>query len=458
MSRIKTKNPFTLKTLKEYALDQEPLLKVQRSRDVQKKWASSSVEDRVSKLREALKYFTQEIDSIALMITEHVGKPLNQSKNEVNSMIDRAEFLFKSAPDELKDDLLPEQEGLYRKIVHEPHGVVFIISAWNYPLLITINGLMAALLSGNSVLLKHSSKTLGVGELFSQVFGTIKGFEDLVQDIVLDHAQTSEIIQKMPIDYVIFTGSVSGGKQINQDASHQLLQCQLELGGKDAAYVHKDANLHHAVESIVDGAMYNAGQSCCGVERVYVHEDYYDEFIERAKQLVESYVLGDPLNEATQMGPLADSNSAKYMSEQIDEAVKVGAKLLVGGKSKITQGALFFEPTLIVDVPQDSLLIQEENFGPILPVVKVKNEIEAIGYINDSNFGLSCSLFTQDQDLALRWSQDVEAGTVFMNCCDFLDPALAWTGYKNSGKGSGLSRYTFQFLTKLKSINLKKVK
>jgi acyl-CoA reductase-like NAD-dependent aldehyde dehydrogenase len=311
--------------------------------------------------------------------------------------------------------------------------------------LITINGVMASLLAGNTVLLKHATQTLSIGAHFAYAFG------DLVEHAVIDHSSAAELMEARAVDHVIFTGSVEAGRTVYQHAAKGLLDCQLELGGKDGAYVATDADVEKAAESLVDGAMYNAGQSCCGVERVYVHEEVYDAFVNHCARVIDAYRLGDPMVEATTLGPLAQASNAELMSQQIEDAVSKGAHIMRGGHSRQMGKGTFFEPTLLTEVTHDMEVMMVENFGPILPVMKVAEDSEAIQCINDSSYGLTSIIFTASHDRAQRFSESVNTGTVFMNRCDYLDPALPWTGVKDSGVGSALSKYGLLGVTRRKA-------
>lgn len=457
MSFIEALDPFRNQVIAKYNLESNLPSKIQASREAFQTWKNITLENRISLLKNALQYFEINRKQIAKDITEQMGKPLTQANNEINGFFERANYLLTAAPESLKDDILPEKAGFFRKHVHEPHGIVFVIAAWNYPLLIAVNGVLAALLSGNTVLLKHSSNTIAIGKHFENAFGTIKECKNILQHLILNHEQTSHIITSNQVDHVIFTGSVGGGRKIYESVSKTFIDCQLELGGKDAAYIDANANLEHAAECVVDGAMYNAGQSCCGIERVYVHQNVYEQFLEKCTVLVAKYKLGDPKDATTDMGPLASAKAVNEMDSQIADCVKKGAIIILGGKRKIINQGLFFEPTLIANVDHTMLLMKEENFGPILPIMKVKDANQAIELMNDSDYGLTAAIFTKNEAQALEWCKHIEAGTVFMNRCDYLDPELAWTGYKNSGKGSGLSKYCFHSLTKLKSIHFRKL-
>ncbi len=325
-------------------------------------------------------------------------------------------------------------------------GLVLDIAAWNYPLLIPINVIVPALLSGNVVLLKHSAKTPLTGQAFAEAFAGLD-VPHLVTNLTLTHDQTAELIAHPAVAHVSFTGSVDGGKRIYQSvARSRLIDVGLELGGKDPAYVAPDADLEFAAVNLVDGACYNAGQSCCAIERVYVHQDLYEPFLARAAALLAEYRLGNPLEDATTMGPLASRDAPEFLQQQVENATSRGARLLAGGRRAADLGENFFLPTLLADVPNDAAVMQEESFGPLLPVCSARDDQEALALMNDSAFGLTASIWTTDGQRAERMARRLRAGTIFQNRCDYLDPALPWTGLGDSGKGSTLSRFGFYHL------------
>jgi acyl-CoA reductase-like NAD-dependent aldehyde dehydrogenase len=457
VSEIISKNPFTGQEncrFTKQTLEESNQI-IDQLNQTQKVWRQADLTKRISLVKHALNYFTKYKEDIALDICESMGRPLHQAKGEVDGMLGRAQHLCSIAEETLAPDIYTDQEGFTRSIEHVALGTIFVISAWNYPLLITINSVIPALISGNTVLLKHSSLTPKIGEHFQKAFGELGEYKNLLKNIVVDHKTTGEIIEKLNIHHVIFTGSVTGGQQILKHTSKKFMMPGLELGGKDGAYVHSDANLAYAVETIVDGAMFNSGQSCCGMERAYIHENLYDQFIQKAQGIIAGYKLGDPKEESTNLGPLASAKSATYMKEQVEDAKKKGAKILVGGEIEEINKGTFFQATLIADANNEMDVMQEENFGPILPVMKVRDQEEAINLINDSEYGLTSAIFTQDESVAREFANEAETGTVFMNRCDYLDPALPWTGVKNSGCGSSLSKYGFMHVTRRKSIHFK---
>ncbi len=420
-------------------------------------WQAMTLTDRIAIIKQGLTYFQENKTTIAKDISLAMGKPITQSLNEINGFFERANYCIEIASNVLAPNIVPEKPGFIRRIEHVPLGIIFNIAAWNYPLLIPVNIVIPALLSGNVVLLKHSAKTALIGQHFHQAFGHLE-IKNLLIDIIVDHNTTTKIIQDNRIAHVAFTGSVPGGREIYQAvATSRFIDVGLELGGNDPAYISDDVYLDAAVTNVVDGACYNAGQSCCAVERVYVHEKYYDEFLQRALSLLQQYQYGDPLQETTTMGPLASRQALNELEHQVSDALKHSATLLTGGKRLDTEGN-FFPATLLSNVDQQSVIMQEESFGPVLPVLKVKNHEQALKYMNDSCYGLTASIWTNDNHLAEYFAQQLNAGTVFQNRCDYLDPALPWTGYLDSGKGSSLSAYGFYSLTKRKSIHFNQLK
>lgn len=459
LQTLKVKNPYNQEIINEYPMDHFDLVqkKISQLQQTQSQWKKFPLKKRIENVQSALDYFTTNKQQIALDISQQMGRPISQSPGEVNGLLERANYLCSIATDALSSVDLAEKPGFERSIVREPIGVIFVISAWNYPLLVTINSVIPALLAGNTVLLKHSSQTPAIGQHFEKAFKKMAGLDHLLEQVIVDHTTTGKIIEELNIQHVVFTGSVSGGQKILQHTAKKFMQPQLELGGKDAAYVAEDADIAAAAETVVDGAMFNSGQSCCGIERVYVHRKIYDEFIKKCLQIIAQYKLGDPLLENTNLGPLVTEKAARYADGQIQDAVKQGAKVLAGGKMRQISKGFFYEPTLIIDVKQNMEIMQEENFAPILPVLPVDSIEEAITLVNDSHYGLTSAIFTRDLDKAKFFAEQVETGTVFMNRCDYLDPALPWTGVKNSGCGSALSHLGFLSVTRAKALHFKKV-
>ncbi|WP_371189306.1 aldehyde dehydrogenase family protein [Thalassotalea maritima] len=458
MSQTLTRNPYTGDVIAKYPQDSLSVIdeKIAHLRQRFQQWQMVDVAERVALLRSACDYFEANRKQIAQDITEQMGKPLSQANQEINGFFERANYLLANAQTFLADDIILDDNSCEQRISHQPLGVVVVIAAWNYPLLIAVNSVLTALLCGNTVLLKHASMTTAIGEHFQRAFGHIPGHEHLLLQTVTDHDVMANVLQHSDISHVVFTGSSSGGQHVYQQTAHQLNPCHLELGGKDAAYVDIDTDIDKAAASLVDGAMYNAGQSCCGIERVYVHEKIYDAFIDACLRIIADYRLGDPMDEGTSIGPLASAESAILMREHVSEAVAQGAMLLTGGDSQTIGHAIFFQPTLLANTNNSMQVMREENFGPILPLMAVTDMFQAIKLINDNHYGLSAAIYSNDNDKATEFANCVEVGTVFQNRCDYLAPALPWTGWKQSGIGSGLSKYGFYGLTKRRAINFNK--
>jgi acyl-CoA reductase-like NAD-dependent aldehyde dehydrogenase len=454
---LRAVNPYDQQVVAEIPLDDADSLaaKVAAARSASGRWSRLPLEERMRRVRAGLERFRAQGDAIAREVTLQMGKPIREARREVQTFFERAEHMLAIAPRTLAPEVLPEKDGLHRRIEHAPLGVVLDIAAWNYPLLIPVNVVVPALLAGNAVLLKHSARTPLTGARFAQAFADPE-LPGLVASLDLDHEQTASLVaDPRAVDYVAFTGSVAGGLAVYRRAAERVIDVGLELGGKDPAYVAADADLDFTAENVVDGACYNAGQSCCAVERVYVHRRVYDAFVERARTVLEAYRLGDPLDEATTMGPLASRGALDVLERQVDDAVRRGARLLLGGRRVKDARGNFFPPTLLAGVPNEAEVMQEESFGPLLPVRAVADDDEALRLMNDTRYGLTASVWTRDRGRADRFAGELRAGTVYQNRCDYLDPALPWTGVGDSGKGSTLSAHGFYHLTRRRSIHFR---
>ena len=374
---------------------------------------------------------------------------------ELRGFAERARYMIEIAEAALAPLDPGPRQGFKRWIAREPLGLVLTIAPWNYPYLTAVNSVIPALMAGNAVLLKHSAQTLLVGERFQRAFdGLPKG---LFQNLVLTHEQTAALIASRAVDQVNFTGSVAGGRAIETAAAGRFLGVGLELGGKDPAYVRADADLAYAIETIVDGAFFNSGQSCCGIERIYVDARVYDAFVEGAVALTRQYVLGDPLDEATTLGPMVRAEAAGFVRGQIAQAERAGARALIDPKSfaRDAAGTPYIAPQIVVDVTHDMSLMRDESFGPVVGIMKVDSDAQAVRLMNDSPYGLTAALFSRDIEAAEVIGREIETGTVFLNRCDYLDPALAWNGVKDSGRGATLSRVGYETLTRPKSFHFK---
>ncbi|AKU99656.1 Aldehyde dehydrogenase [Labilithrix luteola] len=426
-----------------------------RARTAAKALKRLSVEERVALSDRALTKFEARAEEIAQDITRQMGKPLGQARGEVKGMAGRWRHMQSIAKESLADIAVPK-DGFDRRIRKEPLGVVLDLPAWNYPLLTAVNAIVPAVLAGNAVVVKHSPRTPLCAEHFARAFAEASAPEGTVQAIFVDYETTERIVSDPRIDSVLFTGSVLGGHRIQAAAKDRFTHVGLELGGNDPAYVAADCDLGNTVDNVVDGAIYNAGQSCCAVERVYVHRSVYEPFLAKAEALVRAYVMGDPDDDKTSLGPIAQPWHPKELTAFVEDATQKGGKLVVGGKATSVDGkGRFFEATLLRDVPQTALLLQKESFGPILAVSPVDSDEEALAKMNDSRLGLTASVWTSDRERAERFARDLEFGTVYMNRCDALDPALPWVGVKDSGRGVTLSALGFDALTRPKAIHFR---
>ncbi|MEO8243049.1 MAG: aldehyde dehydrogenase family protein, partial [bacterium] len=370
----------------------------------------------------------------------------------------RTDYMAEIAAQTLAPIMVEDSDEFRRYIARDPVGVVFIVAPWNYPYLTTINTLAPALISGNSVVLKHASQTMLVGERLAEAFHAAGVPADVFQNVVLDHATTESLIAARAFNFVNFTGSVRGGQAMERAAAGTFTALGLELGGKDPGYVRADANLDVAVDTLMDGAMYNAGQCCCGIERIYVHESLYDAFVEKAVVWVNALKLGNPFDASSTLGPMANKRFAKVVRDQIAEAVAKGAKPLIDPANfPADDGGAYLAPQILVNVDHSMRVMMEESFGPVVGIMKVRDDAEALALMNDSPYGLTASVWTQDYDTAAALGAQIETGTVFMNRADYLDPALCWTGCKDTGRGGSLSYLGFHAVTRPKSYHLKKV-
>ena len=425
-----------------------------RMRGAQRAWRDVPTEARMKICGQFVDAFRSMKETVALDLTRQMGKPLGQSRREVDTMLDRAEAMIRLALPSLQDDMLPPKERFRRYIRHEPLGIVLDIPAWNYPLLIAVNVVVPALLAGNAVLIKHARLTPLCGDAFAEAFRKTSLPADLVASVHVGHDAVSRLIEARAVDFVSFTGSVAGGREVYRQASAQLLDMGLELGGKDPAFICEDANFTFAVENTVDGAFYNTGQSCCAVERVYVMRSLYSRFVDAYVAEVEKYKVGNPEDESTTIGPLAQRKAVEFMEFQVGQAVERGAKVLTGGR-RLPGPGYYYQPTVLVSVDHNMSVMMEESFGPVIGIMPVDSEDEAIQLMNDSPYGLTASIWTEDAERGEALAHRTAAGTVYVNRCDYLDPELAWVGIKDSGHGCTLSHLGFQYLTRPKSFHIR---
>ena len=420
----------------------------------QKTWKQVRVADRAAILRRMAEWCVARADELATELTWQMGRPVSQTPGELKrGFHERALYMCDIAEEALKDLDVGKKDGFQRFIRREPLGVVLVIAPWNYPWLTSVNAVVPALLAGNSVILKMAAQTPLVAERYAEAFKAVGLPPGVFQFLHMDHAQVARIIADPRIAFVAFTGSVPGGQAVQKAAAARFIGTGLELGGKDPAYVRPDADLNFAVENLVDGAYFNSGQSCCGIERIYVHKKIYKPFVDGFVQLTRQYRLGNPLEKETNLGPLVRTEAAENVRAQIKQAVKKGAKALL--RLKDTPKTPYLPPEVLIDVDHRMAVMTEESFGPVVGIQAVKDDDEAIGFMNDSRYGLTASIWTKDAEAALRIGERVDTGTWFMNRCDYLDPALAWTGVKDSGRGCTLSRLGLEAFTRPKSFHLR---
>ncbi|GGC09977.1 aldehyde dehydrogenase family protein [Dyadobacter sediminis] len=424
----------------------------------QKEWRKTTLSEREAICRKAVEYFLNNADEIGLELTWQMGRPIRYTANEIRKGFqERANYMISIAGKALADVEVEEISGFKRFIRRDPLGVVFVVAPWNYPYLTSVNSVIPAIMAGNSVILKHAQQTPLCAERYARAFEYAGLPEGVFQYLHVSHEQVAQIIGDNRIDYVAFTGSVEGGHAVQKAINERFIVGGLELGGKDPAYVRADANLEDAVENLVDGSFFNSGQSCCGIERIYVHRNVYEQFVGAFAELTKTYTLGDPTSGETTLGPMVRTAAAEFAQKQIDEAISQGATALIDTSlfPPHQSGTPYMAPQVLVNVNHSMQIMTEETFAPVVGIMPVENDEEAIRLMNDSQYGLTASIWTADMDAALQIGEQVETGTWFMNRCDYLDPALAWTGVKKSGRGCTLSTIGYEALTRPKSFHLK---
>ena len=424
----------------------------------QRRWADVPDTDRAAICTRAVEWCVARADELGAELTSQMGRPIAHSPFELRrGFQERGKYMAEIAASALADIEVEKSENFHRFIRREPLGVVLVLAPWNYPWLTSVNAVIPALLAGNAVILKMAQQTPLVAERYAEAFAGAGLPAGVFQYLHMDHDQAARMIADERIAFVAFTGSVGGGQAVQRAASDRFIATGLELGGKDAAYVRADAAFDHAVENIVDGAFFNAGQSCCSVQRVYVDRQIYDRFVEAAGALTEKYVLGDPRDPATTIGPMVRTGAAESVRGQVEEAIHSGAKSVVHPSHfpADKEGTAYMAPRILTNVSHDMRVMREETFGPVMTVMPVSGDEEAIRLINDSRYGLTSSVWTTDPEAALRIGDRIETGTWYMNRCDYLDPALAWTGVKDSGRGCTLSRIGIETFTRPKSFHLR---
>ncbi len=427
------------------------------ARAVQRSWARNSIADRAATVMKAFDALEAMNNEVVVEIARMMGRPIRYG-GEIGGVRERAGYMAEIAEDALAPFVVEDSDAFRRAILREPLGVVFVVAPWNYPYLTAINAIAPALIAGNAVVLKHATQTMLAGERLATAFQAAGLPEGLFANVHLTHDDTSDLIAARSFDFINFTGSVNAGKQIERAAAGTFTPIGLELGGKDPGYVRADADLDAAAETLIDGAIFNSGQCCCGIERIYVHETLFDAFVEKAKSIVDEYVLGDPLEQETTLGPMAHVRFASEVRAQVREALGSGAKGLIDNRrfDRDIGDTAYLAPQILIDVDHSMRVMRDESFGPVVGIMKVSSDAEAISLMNDSDFGLTASLWTSDHKAAADIGQQIETGTVFMNRCDYLDPALCWTGCKDTGRGASLSILGYHSVTRPKSYHLKK--
>jgi acyl-CoA reductase-like NAD-dependent aldehyde dehydrogenase len=423
----------------------------------QRHWAALPLATRCDILTKAVDAFVAQANDIATEITWQMGRPLRHSPGEVRGFEERARYMLGLAPTALAPVKPTDKPGFDRRIKRVPLGVVAVVAPWNYPYLTAVNAVLPALIAGNAVVLKHSHQTPLCAERFHQAFAAADVPAGVFQYLHLSHADTSRLMGDRRVAGVCFTGSVSGGRAVVAATASGFATSGLELGGKDPAYVRADADLAHAVDTLTDGAFYNAGQSCCGIKRIYVAASRYEEFVAGVVDLTKKYRLGSPLDPETTIGPVVRTSAADAVRSQVRDAVGRGARQLIDESlfPASAPGTPYLAPQVLVDVDHSMAIMREETFGPAVGIMQVASDEEALRLMNDSDFGLTAAIFSADTARAETLADALEAGTVFLNRCDYLDPALAWTGVKNSGRGCTLSSIGFEQLTRPKSYHFK---
>lgn len=423
----------------------------------QRAWREVPIAERARLCSAMVDAFVARRDELAMELTWQMGRPISAAAGEIGGFEERARTMIALAESALAPLVLPDKPGFTRYITREPLGVSFIVAPWNYPFMTAVNAVVPSIMAGNAVILKHSAQTPLCAERFAEAFAAAGLPEGVFQYLHLAHDATEALIRDSRVDHVSFTGSVAGGAMVERNIAGRFIASGLELGGKDPAYIRPDVDLGAAVDGVMDGAFFNAGQSCCGIERIYVAEEIFDAFVERAVAWVRELRLGNPVDPDTTLGPLVRPAAADFVRGQIEDAVAAGARAWIdpGDYPLSVPGSAYLAPQLLTGVDHRMRVMTEESFGPVVGIMPVASDDEAIALMNDSEFGLTAAIFTRDIATGEALARRLEAGTVFTNRCDYLDPELAWTGVKHSGRGCSLSRLGFDSLTRPKSFHLK---
>jgi len=438
------------------ATDSEVAATLAAAGRAQREWSKVTLAERKARMLSFLSAMQAQNHEVVPELAMQMGRPVRYG-GELRSLEERVRALVELSEEALAPLVPVERPGFRRMIKRVPAGIVLVIAPWNYPYLTAVNAIVPALLSGNAVILKHAAQTLLVGERFQSAMDQVGLPKGLFTTLTLDHAAAEKLIASRAVDHVNFTGSVAGGRAIERAAAGTFTTLGLELGGKDPAYVRADADFDFAVEQLVDGAFYNSGQCCCGIERIYVHDEIYDLFVGAFADIASRYELGNPLVEGTTLGPMAAVRFADTIRAHTREALAKGARPLIDAGRFLADkaGTAYLMPQVLVGVDHTMRIMMEESFGPVVGIMKVASDEAAIELMNDSPYGLTASVWTEDVDAAERIGDRIATGTVFMNRCDYVDPALAWTGVKDTGRGASMSRLGFEALTRPKSYHLR---
>jgi len=449
-------NPATEEVIRELEEDTQESLekKIHALRAAQHAWRSVPLAKRIHVIRAYSSLLEKNIEHLASVLTSEMGKPLQQSRNEINGARSRIQWLADNAEKYLSDEVMASVEGMAEKISYEPLGVVVNISAWNYPYLVGTNVFIPALLAGNAVLYKPSEYTILTGLEIERLLKQA-GVPLDVFHVAVGGKDVGALLLEMPLDGYFFTGSYKTGKLIYERVAPKMIPCQCEMGGKDALYVADDvANIKGVAAATADGAFYNNGQSCCAVERIYVHEKIFDQYVEEFVKEVRGYKMGSPVEAGVYIGPLARKEQVDVIEQQVDEAVKYGAKLHTGGKRGTDKG-FYFEPTVLTEVTHQMSVMVDESFGPVIGIMKVKDDAEAMERMADTEYGLTAAVYSNDQKRAENILEGLNVGTGYWNCCDRVSAAVPWSGRKHSGFGATLSHVGLRSFTKPKAYHLK---
>jgi acyl-CoA reductase-like NAD-dependent aldehyde dehydrogenase len=454
---MKIVNPATEEVIREVQEDTKQTLTAKFSllKQGQLEWNSVPLTKRIEILTKFSSLLSRDIEQLANTLTSEVGKPLQQSRNEINGARTRIKWLTENATRFLSDEKMSEDGSMTEWIAYEPLGVVCNISAWNYPYLVGVNVFVPALLAGNAVLYKPSEYAtltgLSIENLLREAGVSSKAFQ-----VGVGGRDTGEVLLGLPFNGYFFTGSYKTGKYIYEKVSAKMVPCQCELGGKDPVYIADDiADVKAVAAGTADGAFYNNGQSCCAVERIYVHEKIYDQYVNEFTKEVKSWTIGEPTADGVYIGPLTRKDQLAVIDRQVGEAVQGGAKVLAGGK-RLTRKGYYYEPTVLVNVNNKMSVMREESFGPIIGIMKVKNDQDAVALMNDTEYGLTSSVYSASEERAKEILSQVDSGTGYWNCCDRVSAAVPWSGRKNSGIGSTLSHAGLRAFTKPKAYHLRK--